>query len=153
MAFSTLTQAAAAGGASARQHLLARRCPLCRVEIVGQAFPVLPLKGVASLLVYVALSHFLLQTYLMNDLLMMVRENELIEVSEGTIQKSLVGKQLAFEKETPEAKHMAALQMGCWAQVLPATKHQPPTTTTCRRVSPFPPLNIISVALLLVDRL
>jgi hypothetical protein len=53
VAFSTLTTAAAAGGASARQHLLVRRCPLCRTEIIGQAFPVLPLKCVASLLVYV----------------------------------------------------------------------------------------------------
>lgn len=51
VAFTNLTQAAAAGGASARQHLLARRCPLCRVEIIGQAFPVLALKGIAALLV------------------------------------------------------------------------------------------------------
>ncbi len=40
VAFATLTQSGA--GASARQHLLARRCPLCRVEIIGAAFPVLP---------------------------------------------------------------------------------------------------------------
>ena len=32
------------------------------------------------------------------------------------MNKSMVGKQLAFEKETPEIKHMTALQMGCWAQ-------------------------------------
>jgi hypothetical protein len=93
-AFTTLTQAASAGGASARQHLLARRCPLCRVEIIGNSFPVLPLKGIAALLV----------------------ENELIEVSEQTVNKSLVEKKLAYQKETAESKHMTALQMGCWAQ-------------------------------------
>jgi hypothetical protein len=36
---------------SARKHLLARRCPLCRLEIIGAAFPVLPLKEVAAILV------------------------------------------------------------------------------------------------------
>lgn len=94
VAFDTLAQAAASGNASARQHLLARRCPLCRVEIIGQAFPVLALKHIASLLV----------------------ENDLIEVTEATVQKSLVGKQLVFEKETSESKHMTALQLNCWAQ-------------------------------------
>lgn len=49
VAFATLTQSGA--GASARQHLLARRCPLCRVEIIGAAFPVLPMKDVASILI------------------------------------------------------------------------------------------------------
>lgn len=87
VAFSAMT---GVGGVSARQHLLVRRCPLCRAEIIGQGFPVLALKNVASLLV----------------------ENNLIEVPERVASMSTS----AFERETLESRHMAVLQMGCWVQ-------------------------------------
>ncbi|HZZ98487.1 MAG TPA: hypothetical protein VFG51_01010 [Candidatus Saccharimonadia bacterium] len=99
VAFATLT--ASAGGASARQHLMARRCPLCRMEIIGGGFPVHPLKEVATALV----------------------ANQLIEptdiptaVSAHSTQRLMEFKTMVFEKDTPEAKHIHALQMGCYAQ-------------------------------------
>jgi hypothetical protein len=46
-------------GVSARKHMLARRCPLCRLEIIGAAFPVIPLKAVSAILMYVAPIFFL----------------------------------------------------------------------------------------------
>lgn len=92
-AFATLTQSGA--GASARQHLLARRCPLCRVEIIGAAFPVHPLKELASVLIAAGY----------------------IEVADQiSMQKHIEFKAISFEKETPEQKHIAALQIGCYAQ-------------------------------------
>lgn len=93
VAFATLTSSGA--GASARQHLLARRCPLCRVEIIGAAFPVLPLKDVAVTLI----------------------ANGCIEVADqASLQKHIEFKAISFEKETAEQRHIAALQLGCYAQ-------------------------------------
>jgi len=76
VAFTTLTTTP--GGASARQHLLARRCPLCRVEIVGQAFPVLPLKDVASLLI----GHGFIEV-----------------IEQAAVQKHIDAKAIVYEKE------------------------------------------------------
>lgn len=93
VAFATLTQSGA--GASARQHLLARRCPLCRTEIIGAAFPVHPLKELASILIAAGY----------------------IEVADQiSMQKHIEFKVVSFETQTPEQKHVAALQIGCYAQ-------------------------------------
>jgi len=90
VAFASLTSSV--GGATARQHLLARRCPLCRTEIIGAAFPILPLKEIASILIV----------------------NGCIEMA--SVQKHLEFKSISYEKQTAEAKHIHALQMGCYAQ-------------------------------------
>lgn len=93
VAFASLTSAV--GGASARQHLLARRCPQCRVEIIGAGFPCLPLKQTASILVM----------------------NGHIEVPEmASVQKHLEFNAISYEKESVEARHIHALQLGCYAQ-------------------------------------
>lgn len=82
-------------GASARQLLLARRCPLCRVEIVGQAFPVMPLKDVAEILISSGY----------------VQMNE-----QAAVQKHIESKTIVYEKESAESRHIVALQLGCYAQ-------------------------------------
>lgn len=93
VAFATLS--ASGAGASARQHLLARRCPLCRAEIIGAAFPVHPQKEVASILIAAGY----------------------IDVADQiSMQRHIEFKAISFEKETPEQKHIAALQIGCYAQ-------------------------------------
>jgi RING-type zinc-finger len=83
------------GGASARQHLLARRCPLCRTEIIGSGFPSHPHKEVARVLI---LNGF-------------VDAAELSNWPRGTDFKVV-----KYEVETTEARHIAALQLGCYAQ-------------------------------------
>ncbi len=93
VAFSSLLSAG--GGASARQHLMSRRCPLCRTEIIGAGFPVLPLKEIASILI----------------------ENGCIEVSEmASVQKQLGDKTITYEKPSAEQQHIIDLQIGSYAQ-------------------------------------
>jgi hypothetical protein len=98
VAFASLT--ASPGGASARQHLMARRCPLCRTEIIAGGFPVHPLKDVASLLVSCGLIDAVDQ-----------HPN-----SAQDAQRLLEFKTLGYEKETAEARHIHALQLGCYSQ-------------------------------------
>jgi hypothetical protein len=71
------------------------------MEIIGGGFPVHPLKDVATALV----------------------ASNIIELSETpaspsaySVHRQLEFKTLAYEKETPETKHVHALQMGCYAQ-------------------------------------
>jgi RING-type zinc-finger len=93
MAFAQLTSSI--GGASARQHLLARRCPLCRSEIIGSAFPCHPLREVAALLV----------------------GSDCVEVeNHAAIREQVEKKLVKYEPETGEQQHIAALQLGCYAQ-------------------------------------
>jgi hypothetical protein len=76
---------------------MARRCPLCRAEIIGGGFPVHPLKEVASALV----------------------TNHLIEPSSTTISsyvRMMEFQTMTFSKEPAEAKHIHALQIGCYSQ-------------------------------------
>jgi hypothetical protein len=100
VAFATLTSSA--GGASARQHLMARRCPLCRTEIVGGGFPVHSLKDVACALVCNGLIE--------------PTDTPAVALSAQSAQKRMEFKSLTFAKETAEAQHIHALQMGCYAQ-------------------------------------
>ncbi len=89
MKFTTAT------GGSSLQHLKERRCPLCRIEIIGGGFPVLPLKEVTSILIL----------------------NGCVEVAEmPAIQKHLKFKAITYEKLSVETKHLHALQIGCYAQ-------------------------------------
>jgi hypothetical protein len=61
------------------------------VEIIGAAFPVLPLKDIASTLI----------------------ANECIKVTDQlSIQKHIEFKAISFETQTAEQKHIAALQLG-----------------------------------------
>lgn len=71
---------------SARQLLLEKRCPMCRAEIIGNGFPVLPLKNMTLLL----------------------SENKLID--------SIDEKKSLPEKEAPELQRLIPLLIGCWAQ-------------------------------------
>ena len=89
VAFATLTSS------GARQHLLARRCPTCRESIIGSGFPVYPLKDIAS-------------TLIAADFIQVI--------DQFSIQKHIEFKAISFEKETPEQRHIAALQLGCYAQ-------------------------------------
>lgn len=75
---------------SARQHLLARRCPLCRSEIIGGGFPCQPLKSVAKVLV----------------------RDGWVELPIGAADVM----KLDYERETVSTRHIAALQMGCYSQ-------------------------------------
>lgn len=77
-------------GASARQHLLARRCPLCRAEIIGSGFNVLPLKELASILIV----------------------NNFIEVPDHSrMCTHLELKAINFDKDTSEQKHISKLSL------------------------------------------
>jgi hypothetical protein len=93
------------GGASARQHLLARRCPQCRAEILGAAFNVLPLKDVANILIAAKWISIATDTVPADPFALIPAEN-------GNSEYKVV----QYEVQTSEMKHIHALQLGCYAQ-------------------------------------
>ena len=90
VAFTSLASNTA--GASGRQHLMARRCPECRAEIIGAGFPVIPLKNINSSLI----------------------KHKLLLLEESSQYNNLANVQ--YPKVTVEQRHIAALQLACYAQ-------------------------------------
>ena len=99
VAFATLTSSA--GGASARQHLMARRCPLCRDEIVGSGFANVPLAQIAEILVTSG---------------MIESTDMLVSQSASAAKRKMDFKNMKFTRLTQEGRHIHALQIGCFAQ-------------------------------------
>jgi hypothetical protein len=71
------------------------------MEIIGGGFPIHPLKDIASILV----SNRLIEP-----------ADSPVAISAHSTQRLMQFKTMAFEKESPEVKHIHALQMGCYAQ-------------------------------------
>ncbi len=82
-------------GLSARQQLLARRCPECREEIMGLGFPVHSLKNV---------THALIQ------------HDYVITPNQAALKYRLAKNGTVYKEKTPVEEYISALQSGCNSQ-------------------------------------
>lgn len=85
---------------SALQHLKARRCPLCRTEIIGDGFPVHPLKDVAAIVAN--------QDRINGD--------SMPASASASAQSAADFKTTNYQKDSAELKRVHLLQMGCYVQ-------------------------------------